>query len=121
MFCTFQTSTLIPVGTIVKKSGASVVANDNAVNSILAGVVVESYTNEDNTAFYASVHVGGGYAEAKLMSDWDGTFSYLTISADGVEPTVDSTALHGYLIMPSVVPVPKLAGDLVPIYWRGAT
>jgi hypothetical protein len=120
MFCTFQTSTLIPSGTVVKKSGSSVVAHDNAAGAILVGVVIESYTNEDNQLMYAEVHMGGGYTEAKLSSNWDGTFSYLTINNDGVQPTTDSGNLHGYL-MPEIIPVPKVTGDIVPIYWRGAT
>ena len=120
MFCTFQTSTLIPSGTVVKKSGSSVIAHDNAADSILVGVVIESYTDEETSLMYAQIHMGGGYTEAKLAGDWDGTFSYLTINNDGVQPTTNSNDLHGYL-MPQIVPVPKVIGDIVPIYWRGAT
>jgi hypothetical protein len=118
-FCTFQTNTLIAVGSIVKKDDASILPNDNQTGSILVGVVTRSYSNEDNTQHFAEVHLGGGVAFAKLSSAWDGTFSPLIVNNDGVEASTSANQYHGYL-MPDLPPVAKQAGDLVPIYWRGA-
>jgi hypothetical protein len=118
-FCTYETTGLIEVGSIVKKNGSSVVLYDNASDAVLVGVVTRSYSNEESTQYYAEVHIGGGYTEAILGGSWDGTFNYLTILNNTVIPTNDTTNIHGYLIN-DIIPVPRTAGDLVPIYWRGA-
>lgn len=118
-FCTFKTSTLIPVGSIVKKDNDSILLNDNQVDSILVGVVTKSYSNEDDTEHYAEVHIGGGVTFAKLSNAWDGTFNRLIVNNDGVEPSANASKYHGYLI-PQLPPVAKGAGDIVAIYWRGA-
>lgn len=118
-FCTFNTQTLIPAGTIVKKANSSVVANDGAADAVLVGVVIRSYSNEENTENFAEIHLGGGVTFAKLSSDWDGTFNLLSVNGDGVQSST-SGEYHGYLI-PELPPVSKNAGDIVPVYWRGAT
>jgi hypothetical protein len=92
---------------------------DNALDAILVGIVTRSYSNEENTKYYAEVHIGGGYTQAILGSTWDGTFSYLTLLNNTVIPTNEITNIHGYLIN-DIIPEQKNAGDLVPIYWRGA-
>lgn len=118
-FCTFETTNLIQAGSIVKKNGASVTLYDNASDAVLVGVVTRSYSNEENTKYYAEVHIGGGYTQALLGADWNGTFSYLTILNNTVIPTNDTTNIHGYLIN-DITPLPRVVGDLVAIYWRGA-
>lgn len=118
-FCTFQTTTLIQKGTVVKKNNTSVTPNDNASNSVLVGIVIRSYSNEENTKYFAQVHLGGGLTYAKLGISWDGTFNAIRVNGDAIEPAVNGD-YHGYLI-PELPPIAKVAGDLVPIYWRGAT
>lgn len=118
-FCTFETTNLIPAGTIVKKDGGSVLPNDNAVDSILVGVVTRSYSNDDSSQNFTEVHLGGGVTFAKLSSAWDGTFNRLIVNNDGVEASTSANEYHGYLI-PELPSTPKVAGDIVAIYWRGA-
>ena len=116
-FCTFLTSSLLPVGSIVKKEGASVALHDGAAGSVLVGVVRRAYESEDATC-YAEVHLGGGVAEAQLSGVWDGLFSPLTVDGSGIRPALDGEPKHGYLI-PKLSTAQHVAGDIVGIYWRG--
>ena len=116
-FCTFQTTTVIPVGSVVKANGSSIVLNDDAADSVLVGVVKATYDDEDGN-HYAQVHLGGGVVGATLSAAWDGLFCPITVDGSGIRPASTGDDRHGYLIS-QLPPVAKVSGDLAVIYWRG--
>jgi hypothetical protein len=116
-FCTFQTSTAIAVGSVVKADGASVVLNDDTAEALLVGVVKATYQDEDQNN-YVQVHLGGGVVEATLSANWDGLFCPITVDGSGVRPAASGEDYHGYLIS-QLPPVAKTTGEQAVIYWRG--
>lgn len=115
-FCTFLTISQIQTGSIVKKSGSSVVVNDNASDAVLVGVVTSSYQDEDEN-WYAQVNISG-VCQVLLKSDWNGEFSAVTVSSDGISAATNDDIKHGYFI-PQLPQTTKESGELVTIYWRG--
>ncbi len=115
-FCTFKTTSQIQVGSIVKKSGSSVIENDNVADAVLVGVVTSSYQDEDEN-WYAQVNISG-VCQALLKSDWNGEFSAVTVSNDGISVATNDDIKHGYFI-PQLPQAAAVSGDLVAIYWRG--
>ena len=110
---------IIPVGTIVKKNGSFVLTNDNLSSNLIVGIVIRSYQDEDGYK-YSEVHLGGGVVQVILKNNWDGNWSPITVSEEGIKPASSSDKYHGYLI-PSLPTIQKYPGDLVNIYWRGIT
>tara|TARA_B100000902_G_C27146123_1_gene831199 strand:+ start:460 stop:822 length:363 start_codon:yes stop_codon:yes gene_type:complete len=116
-FCTFKTENIISEGIVVKKNGSFVLPNDNSSDSLIVGIVTRSYQDEEGNN-YSEVHLGGGVVSSMLKEDWDGNWSPITVSEEGVKPASENEQYHGYLI-PSLPITAKLSGEMVNIYWRG--
>ena len=119
-FCTFKTLSILEVGTIVKKNGELVEPFDNEDTSLIVGVVINSYQDNDTQICYASVQISSGVTSAKLKSSWNGEFYPLTVDNDLVKVANENDKYYGYLI-PQIPQVAKEPGEIVTIYWRGET
>jgi len=117
-FCTFETSSLLQVGKVVRQEADSVVYNDDTDLNKIVGIISSSYQDKDTFKFYAEVHMGGGVTYAVLSEDWNGLWSPLSVYLNNIKPALTSESKHGYLI-PQLPPQAKTAGELVAIYWRG--
>jgi len=117
-FCTFETSSLLEVGKVVRQESDSIVYNDDTDLNKIVGIISDSYQDEDTSKFYAQVHMGGGVTYAVLSENWNGLWSPIAVHLNSIKPALSSESKHGYLI-PSLPPVAKVAGESVAIYWRG--